>query len=288
MINKNKKSKLNLLRKMSIIPVMLIALYAFSVKAAVTPLTSTTETQPFSEITITEATMEVDTIPFVVVEEMPVFPGGDAELLKYIAENVRYPKNAMDNNIQGRVFVQFVVTAQGTIGEVRVLRGAEPELDAEAVRVIKTLPAFKPGKQGGVAVPVWYQTPITFQLRQTEQELVLTTRATETRSSDQPFVVVEEMPMFPGGDAELLRYIAENIQYPKNAHDNNIQGRVFVQFVVTAQGTIGETRILRGVDPELDAEAVRVIKTLPTFKPGRQGGVAVPVWYQTPITFQLR
>ena len=123
------------------------------------------------EIVTTEATIEVqddeeDTIPpFVVVEEMPMFPGGDAALLTYISSNLQYPARAQENNIQGRVFIQFAVTSRGNIGEVRVLRGVDPELDAEAIRVVQSLPAFRPGRQGGVAVPVWYQVPITFQLR---------------------------------------------------------------------------------------------------------------------------
>ena len=102
------------------------------------------------------------------------------------------------------------------------------------------------------------------------------------------FVVVEEMPMFPGGETELLRYVQSNVVYPERAKENNIQGRVYAQFVVTSRGTIGEVRILRGVDAEIDAEVIRVIRTLPAFRPGRQGGVSVPVWYQIPVTFQLR
>ena len=103
-----------------------------------------------------------------------------------------------------------------------------------------------------------------------------------------PFVVVEEMPMFPGGDAELLKYISENTIYPEVAKENNIQGRVIVRFCVTSKGGVSQVSILKGVDPELDAEAIRVVNTLPTFKPGKQGGKPVPVWYMVPITFTLK
>jgi periplasmic protein TonB len=103
-----------------------------------------------------------------------------------------------------------------------------------------------------------------------------------------PFVVVEEMPMFPGGDAELLRYIAENTVYPEIAKENNIQGRVIVRFCVTSKGGVNQVSILKGVDPELDKEAIRVVNTLPPFKPGKQGGKPVPVWYMVPITFTLK
>ena len=103
-----------------------------------------------------------------------------------------------------------------------------------------------------------------------------------------PFVVVEEMPMFPGGDGELLKYIAENTVYPEIAKENNIQGRVIVRFCVTSKGGVSQVSILKGVDAELDKEAIRVVNTLPPFKPGKQGGKPVPVWYMVPITFTLK
>ena len=106
-----------------------------------------------------------EAIPFVVVEEMPMFPGGDAELLKYIAEHTNYPEVAKENNIQGRIIVRFCVTSKGGVNQVSILKGVDPELDAEAIRVVNTLPAFKPGKQGGKPVPVWYMVPITFTLK---------------------------------------------------------------------------------------------------------------------------
>jgi protein TonB len=108
---------------------------------------------------------EPEEIPFVVVEEMPMFPGGDGELLKFIAEHTTYPDIAKENNIQGRVIVRFCVTAKGGVSQVSILKGVDPELDAEAIRVVNTLPAFKPGKQGGKPVPVWYMVPITFTLK---------------------------------------------------------------------------------------------------------------------------
>jgi len=110
----------------------------------------------------------------------------------------------------------------------------------------------------------------------------------EEEAEPEPFVVVEEMPMFPGGDAELLAYISANTQYPEVAKENNIQGRVIVRFCVTSTGGVSQVSILKGVDPELDAEAKRVVNTLPPFKPGKQGGKPVPVWYMVPITFTLK
>ncbi|MBR6638850.1 MAG: energy transducer TonB [Muribaculaceae bacterium] len=102
---------------------------------------------------------------FNAVEQMPQFPGGEAELMKYISNNIKYPTMAMENNIQGRVVVQFVVTKTGKIGEVKVVRSKDPDLDKEAVRVVKSLPNFIPGKMNGQAVNVWYTLPISFKLQ---------------------------------------------------------------------------------------------------------------------------
>jgi TonB family protein len=109
-----------------------------------------------------------------------------------------------------------------------------------------------------------------------------------SESEEVPFVVVEEMPMFPGGDRALLNYIREYTNYPEASKAQNIQGRVIIRFCVTAKGGVSLVSVLKGVAPELDAEAVRVVKTLPTFNPGKQGGKPVPVWYMVPITFTLK
>jgi periplasmic protein TonB len=111
-----------------------------------------------------KAAEESEATPFVVVEEMPMFPGGDEALLKYLGENTMYPETAKKNNIQGKVIVRFCVTEKGKVNKISILRGVNPEIDAEAIRVVGTLPEFIPGKQGGKAVPVWYMVPITFTL----------------------------------------------------------------------------------------------------------------------------
>jgi periplasmic protein TonB len=121
-----------------------------------------------------------------------------------------------------------------------------------------------------------------------EEVQVVTEEVQEDVDAAEPFVVVEEMPMFPGGESALLAFIAEHTQYPEVAKENNIQGKVIVRFCVTSKGGVDKVTILKGVDPELDAEAIRVVGTLPAFKPGKQGGKPVPVWYMVPINFTLK
>ncbi len=111
-----------------------------------------------------ETEEEVEPISFAVVEEKPTFPGGEAELLKFIAENTKYPEIAKENGIQGRVFVQFVIDKNGNVTNVTIARGVDPYLDAEAIRVVKMLPKWTPGKQRGKPVPVTFVVPINFKL----------------------------------------------------------------------------------------------------------------------------
>ncbi len=109
---------------------------------------------------------EEEEVVFVVVETMPEFPGGQQALFKYLSENVKYPVIAQENGIQGRVICQFVVNKDGSIVDVEVVRsGGDPSLDKEAVRVIKSMPNWKPGKQRGKAVRVKYTVPVNFKLQ---------------------------------------------------------------------------------------------------------------------------
>jgi protein TonB len=99
------------------------------------------------------------------VDVMPVFPGGDQALLKYLADSTLYPKDAKTQGIQGKVIVRFLVKADGSISAVRVIQGVNPSLDKEAIRVVKSLPSFTPGKLKGKTVPVWYMIPIQYSLK---------------------------------------------------------------------------------------------------------------------------
>jgi protein TonB len=99
------------------------------------------------------------------VDVMPVFPGGDQALLKYVADSTRYPKDAKTQGIRGKVIVRFMVNADGSVSDVSVLKGVSPSLDQEAVRVVKTLPSFTPGELNGKTVPVWYMIPIQYSLK---------------------------------------------------------------------------------------------------------------------------
>ena len=121
-------------------------------------------------------------------------------------------------------------------------------------------------------------------------EVVVETRPVEKPKEVTPeiFTAVEQMPQFPGGEEALRKYLASHINYPPMAAENGVQGKVIVQFVVDKTGRVGEVKVARSVDKELDREAVRVCKSLPKFVPGRQNGQAVSVWFTLPVTFKLQ
>ncbi|MDX9772576.1 MAG: energy transducer TonB [Bacteroidales bacterium] len=112
-----------------------------------------------------EAVTPVEPEPYVFVKEMPSFPGGTEALLKYISDRIVYPEDALANQIQGTVFLRFVVSRTGEVTRVEVTRSVDPLLDNEAVRVVSGLPRWKPGKQDGNPVPVWFALPVTFRVK---------------------------------------------------------------------------------------------------------------------------
>lgn len=118
------------------------------------------------EVIVEEKHDDIETKVFDAVEQMPSFPGGTEELMKWLSKNLTYPTLAAENGIQGTVTVQFVVQKDGSIGEVRVARGKDPDLDKEAVRVVKKLPKFIPGRMNGQPVNVWFTLPVRFKLQQ--------------------------------------------------------------------------------------------------------------------------
>ena len=189
MMTMNKSSQWNRLRALAVVPVIALALLAFanpkSVAAVVTTnvpqaetvKSSTTQELPeavqaeAAPVTVEKTVEELvpaepnnEEVVYKSVEQMPRFPGGEAEMMKYLMQNIQYPSNAAKNDIEGRVVLQFVIEKDGHIGEVKVVRSVDEELDAEAVRVVKSMPNFTPGYQDGKPVAVWYTLPVMFKL----------------------------------------------------------------------------------------------------------------------------
>ncbi len=229
---------------------------------------------------------------FQVVEEQPMFPGGMEEMMKFLQQNIKYPTEAQEQGKQGRVIVQFVVNKDGSISNDTVVRSVDPLLDAEALRVVRSMPNWIPGKQRGKEVRVRFTLPVSFRLSggstDKAQESTKVAQTENASSRDEIFQVVEEMPEYPGGMSELMKYFSTNMRYPKEAQSKGIQGRVIVQFVVEKDGSITDAKVMKPVDPQLDAEALRVVNAMPSWTPGKQRGKAVRVRYTLPVMFHLK
>lgn len=257
-------------------------------------------------------------IVFDVVEQMPHFPGGDAALMQFLRENIKYPETAEKNGIQGRVICTFVVENDGSVSDVQILRSVDDALDKEAVRVIQAMPKWVPGRQNGEPVFVKFTLPITFKLDTPKSQphmvklVDVVVPDTTPVSTTKVFDVVEQMPQFgsytykkfipdpqdpqkgtyvtktESGTAGLLAFLNRNVKYPVKAEENGIQGRVLCSFVVERDGSITEVKVIRSVDPSLDKEAVRVIQSMPNWIPGMQKEQPVRVKFTLPVTFRLQ
>ena len=201
-------------------------------------------------------------------EQQPHFPGGETALLKFLQENVKYPPKAVKDSIQGRVVVQFLIDPSGCVGEVKVVRSVSEELDAEAVRVVKTLPRFVPGRQFGKAVSAWYTLPVTFKIG----------------TPDNP-KVEESKPEFPGGNLALKKYLNSHAHFPAELLKSRSRTRVEVDIHVDAKGRIVAVKIDESHNESLDCELIRVMQTLPRFIPCRENGVPVSKWVKYTVFY---
>ena len=231
-----------------------------------------------------------DTV-YQIVEKMPQYIGGESAMMKYVSENIKYPEKAKEDGIQGRVFISFVVEKDGSVSNVKVVRGIGGGCDEEAARVIAGMPKWQPGMQKGKPVRVNYMMPVFFKL--TEDQPAKPVEKSDMSKVDMKpdkngvYQIVEEMPQFPGGENKLMEYIAKNLTYPQEARDKGIDGRVFVAMVIEKDGSVSNVKVLRGIGGGCDEEAVRVISALPKWKPGKMNGEPVRVSYQIPINFKL-
>ncbi|MBQ0153554.1 MAG: TonB family protein [Bacteroidales bacterium] len=150
------------------------------------------------------------------------------------------------------------------VQEVEVLNVVEDDVETEEIQI----------NTEDDKTEVVIQAPVEIEEEEEEENVV--------------FVIVEKQPEFPGGTQAMMKYLSENIKYPMIAQENGIQGRVICQFVVNKDGSIVDIQVVRSVDPSLDKEAIRVIKSMPKWKPGMQRGKAVRVKFTLPVVFRLQ
>ena len=346
-----------------------------------------------------------DTTVYVVAEQNPEFPGGQKAMLKYIITNTRIPDSALSNNVHGTVYIRAVVEPDSTLTHVSVLRGLGYGCDEEALRVVASMPKWKPGVINGKKIRVTTNIPVYFTSKQNKTEQIYTkvdslpilgtnnfsfpvyfkdhllypvdiidnkiidtvdvlfvvekdksisnVRLMHPKDSLSPYdyeamrviskipvsapailnnrsvrmnlfipvifnyknvdttistivkhtynenifsyykpaspmVNPENMPEFPGGRHALMTYIASNLKYPPDARKKLMSGTVFVQFFIEKDGSVSHAKVIEGVCPSINTEALRVINSMPKWKPGIENGKPVRVQFTLPIKFSIR
>ncbi len=244
-------------------------------------------------------------VAFGIIEQVPIFPGceGAADTKACFMENIQehirkhfnYPQEAKDQGIQGRVSVMFTIDNKGNVVDIRK-RGPHPLLEEEVERIIQRLPKMQPGEHKGESVNVPFSIPVVFRLSD-ENALSLEIQKFGQRGKDwTPFAQLDHAPVFPGCEntsdtkgcflERVQEHIRKHFNYPQEARDLGIQGRVAVMFTIDTDGNITDIK-KRGPSPLLEAEVERIIARLPRMQPGRHKGKAVNVPFSLPITFKL-
>ena len=230
------------------------------------------------------------------VEVMPEFPGGTAKMMDYLSKNIKYPEEAKEKGISGRVFLSFVIEKDGAVSNVKVAKGIGKECDDEALRVVKAMPKWKPGLQKGKPVRVNYMLPIFFKLDESEKYAPVKGETIAPQADVKPdkngiWDIAETMPEYPGGIDGLRTFMQDNLTVPEKYKDMDTKAeyRIFVQFVVAEDGSITNVE-LKKPEPskkDLNDEAIRVVKAMPKWKPGTVDGKPVRVRYVLPVTYRL-
>ena len=223
---------------------------------------------------------------FQICEVPPQYPGGVGEWMKFLSANMKYPAEAKEKKQEGRVIVQFIVEKDGSITNAKVVRGVSPLLDQEALRVVGIMPRWNPGTQRGQAVRVQYTLPVMFSLNGKTDEMQH--HQAEIKPNEKGiYNIVEESASFPGGMANCLKFLAENIKYPEDCKKEGIQGRVIAQFIIDKDGSVKDVKVVRGVHPSLDKESIRLIESMPKWIPGKVKGEPVKSQFTFPVAFKI-
>lgn len=209
---------------------------------------------------------------FQIVEVKPEPKDGMGAFFSYIQQNLTYPAQAKEQGIEGKVFIEFVVAKDGSLEDVKAVKGIGGGCDEEALRVLKSAPDWNAGSIAGKPVKVKMILPITFQLSggnaDTKEEALI-------------------MPAPENGISTFLKYIQDNLKYPETAKKAGIEGKVFVEFTVQKDGSLADIVIKKGIDEALDAEALRVMQNSPDWKPGSKDGEPVNIKMVLPVSFKL-
>lgn len=201
------------------------------------------------------------------------FPGGIEAMKKYLSKNITYPEISMELGDYGRIFVEFVVNKDGSIEQVKVLRGVSAELDEEALRVVSEMPNWIPAIYKGEITRARCKIPINFELLDDTKNYIYDYPQTSAR--------------FPGGNKALGKFINKKLKYPKASIKNRDEGEVIIEFVINIDGSIEQIKVHQSVSKELDEESLRLVSKMPKWIPAKHLKDKVRSRYKLPLNFKL-
>lgn len=243
-----------------------------------------------------------DSIPskiFASFDQEPTFPGGIEALLTFFSKNFKEPDAVKSSKVSGSVIVKFIVAKDGSVLKPTLEKGIGGGVDEEMLRVTKLMPKWKPAQIKGKPVDAYWYFARSFNttMEGTDDGLMLDVveeppmpifgQTAPASNTDEVFKVVEVMPVYPLGQAALLQYLSNSIEYPQIAKENGVVGFVVVQMIVEKDGSLSNLKVVKGIGAGCDEEALRIIRLMPKWKPGFQNGQAVRVQYNLPIRFKL-
>jgi TonB family protein len=212
------------------------------------------------------------------VDKAPSYPGGIEFLFQFIGNNIKYRDvQDFDDPKQRRVLIQLIVEPDGSLSNIKTVRGTNDSLNREAIRVVSMSAKWEPGYKDGKAVRVYYAVPVSFGRSELHDSY-----------SDEIYPEVTHDPRFPGGPDAFNKFISEHIRYPKEDRDKGISGKVVVQFVVEKNGSLSNFKALSGPSEAMKAEAVRLMALSPKWYAGVwEGNKFVRTQYTAPVIFTL-
>jgi TonB family protein len=214
---------------------------------------------------------------YTAIDKMPA-PSFDIQ--KYLANTIRYPADARTYEIQGRVIAKFVVDKDGSIVNAMITSGIGGGCDEETLRVINAMPKWTPGYHNGQPVRVYYTLPVSYRL----EGLELVKPIITIPEGEEIYNAVDEMPQPP---FDIAKYLKSCTFYPLQARKEGISGKVLVKFVVDKKGRVANVTMASDIGGGCGDEAVRVVRHMPAWTPGRIKGKRVNVNYMIPVTFRL-
>ncbi|QDA60790.1 energy transducer TonB [Hymenobacter jejuensis] len=220
--------------------------------------------------------------------EKPAVPlGGVEAYAQYLAEHQQYPTAALQKGVQGTVPVTFVVEKTGVISNVTVDKPLAPELDAEAIRLIKGGPKWKPAQHRNANVRQRVTVPVTFAIPAGAADAA-SAPATAGGTPDQPQTVKPDQPARPvGGTDAFFEWIQKNQRYPALARQRKVEGRVMMEFIVQKDGTLTDIKPTKRLGSGCDEEAIRLLKAAPKWQPAHYQGQPMRQKMVLPVVFQL-